>query len=532
MTRACTRPRPRPRRARPGEVGAGEVPRLVSKGQHSGRGQCARRRARSLGAPRTPAGAGATRAQVRRAGDSSPRLPRRPRPPLAPRRAAPWRGAPGTAAPARPRAGARLRAPAGSPTITRARPPPLQVHGLRGPARRARRTGPSAPASPPPNSPRAFPTRAPPPEARPPALALDQAAPAPGRSPRHRDPPRSPPRGAASGAGAGDPRRAGQSGAWGREAPALTPGRLPHAAARGFPAVSPPPRLPAQAMGTGEERSRRDRAGDGASGAAGQGLETVLVSPGLGGPRRWGDAGRPAGAGARGRAAGQCRAAGGGADGFVLELGKLDRVPVFPPDSPRSRGLCTVTGPGTHFESRGPGAEAGERRGEGAVPRGRRPAPGPPRALLLPGAFPNEVREGEVPVVVQPRFHRVPLPRPRAAGARPLHGRAARRCASRGPASPRVRGPVPEPRTRPADPPPRPAQVRAAPASCSGAGPARSPAPPLRVPGSRCGGRGGYRSPRLPGVPPSPVPAASLVPDPEATAAATGELSGSAVAAA
>lgn len=52
------------------------------------------------------------------------------------------------------------------------------------------------------------------------------------------------------------------------------------------------------------------------------------------------------------------------------------------------------------------------------------PRPGLPWVLFLPGGFPNKVREGKVPVIVQPRFDRVLVPlllRPREAGAGPLH---------------------------------------------------------------------------------------------------------------
>lgn len=50
--------------------------------------------------------------------------------------------------------------------------------------------------------------------------------------------------------------------------------------------------------------------------------------------------------------------------------------------------------------------------------------PGLPWLLFLPGAFPNKVREGKVPVIVQPRFNRVMVPlllRLHGTGASPLH---------------------------------------------------------------------------------------------------------------
>lgn len=120
--------------APPGKVGKTgavlkEVPCFVSKRQHSKRGKlevhtrrprrtldCRRRRGRRL-------------AQVRRVARS--RLPYGPRRraaarrrPLALRRAAPWRGAPGRTAAVRRRVGARRPAPAGSSTITAPRAPP------------------------------------------------------------------------------------------------------------------------------------------------------------------------------------------------------------------------------------------------------------------------------------------------------------------------------------------------------------------------------------------------------------------------
>lgn len=52
------------------------------------------------------------------------------------------------------------------------------------------------------------------------------------------------------------------------------------------------------------------------------------------------------------------------------------------------------------------------------------PWPCPLWLLFLPGGFPNKVREGKVPVVIQPRFHPVLVPlllRPRGAGAGSFH---------------------------------------------------------------------------------------------------------------
>lgn len=107
------------------------------------------------------------------------------------------------------------------------------------------------------------------------------------------------------------------------------------------------------------------------------------------------------------------------------------------------------------------------------------PRPGLPWVLLLPGGFPNKVREGKVPVIVQPRFHRVLLPRPRGAGARPLHDRAARLCASRVPVPPLL-GSLPRAAGSAWRPSPSPRSGRAGFGALLGAGPACSPAPLLR----------------------------------------------------
>lgn len=159
-------------------------------------------------------------------------------------------------------------------------------------------------------------------------------------------------------------------------------------------------------------------------------------------------------------------------------------------------------------------------RGQRSAPRSHStPRPGLPWFLFLPGGFPNKVREGKVPVIVQPRFHRVLVSRPRGAGARPLHDRAARLCPSRVPGStpagvpPSSNGlgletlPLASLRSaplrraarapgQPAAPPPSPKAALQVPR----AGPLRQPVPPrgpaqtgsysLSSPGSR-GGRGG-----------------------------------------
>lgn len=157
-----------------------------------------------------------------------------------------------------------------------------------------------------------------------------------------------------------------------------------------------------------------------------------------------------------------------------------------------------------------------ERGGDDALrdqPRaGSAPRPGQPRVPSLPGGFPHKVREGEVPVIVQPRFHRVVVPRPRGAGARPLHARAARPCASRGPVPP-LPGSLPGAAASAPRPSPAPGRVRAAPGRCAGAGPARSPAPPLRVraPGA-AGGAGAQPRLRRSGQGRLPRPLESPVP--------------------
>lgn len=137
------------------------------------------------------------------------------------------------------------------------------------------------------------------------------------------------------------------------------------------------------------------------------------------------------------------------------------------------------------------------------------PRPGLPRLLFLPGAFPNKVREGKVPVIVQPRFDRVlvPLPlRPRGAGAGPLHDQRGVSLWSAGAGFPLQLGSLPRrSRTRLETLPPSPCFSRAGfRRSCSVAGPASCRAPPLQVlTVSRCGGRGvggggGAAAPRLP----------------------------------
>ncbi|XP_055443570.1 uncharacterized protein LOC129657434 isoform X3 [Bubalus kerabau] len=114
------------------------------------------------------------------------------------------------------------------------------------------------------------------------------------------------------------------------------------------------------------------------------------------------------------------------------------------------------------------------------------PPPGLPRLLFLPGAFPNKVREGKVPVIVQPRFDRVlvPLPlRPRGAGAGPLHDQRGVSLWSAGAGFPLQLGSLPRrSRTRLETLPPSPCFSRAGfRRSCSVAGPASCRAPPLQV---------------------------------------------------
>lgn len=111
-----------------------------------------------------------------------------------------------------------------------------------------------------------------------------------GRSPPRRDPSRSPPGAGASGARASDRSARDSQGLEGARGAGTHSGK---GSARCCPGASPRSRfLPdppwqAQAKGTWEERSRRDRAGNGASGAAGKGLSTVLVSLRFRGTRRW-----------------------------------------------------------------------------------------------------------------------------------------------------------------------------------------------------------------------------------------------------
>lgn len=132
-------------------------------------------------------------------------------------------------------------------------------------------------------------------------------------------------------------------------------------------------------------------------------------------------------------------------------------------------------------------------------------------------------------MIVQPRFHRVVVPRLRGAGARALHARAARlgQCLAAA-------------RSTPAGVPPRSSGLgletlaraslgsgrlrRAAPALGQAAAPPR-----LSRSGSRCGERGRNRSRASRG--PAQTRSCGLTSaDPEAAAAATGELSGSPVA--
>lgn len=238
----------------------------------------------------------------------------------------------------------------GDPPATHSRLPPLR---------------PSASASLPPNSPRSFPTRAPLPEARPsprgqapspPSAAAaglgsgpDRAGPGVARAALDPPAPGSTPGGTARPLPEPSPRRRlgrkrerngvrarDSQGLWGARGASTHSGKAP---ARCCPGASPWSRLlpgsppwQAQARGTGEERSRQNQAGNRASGAAGKGLQTVLVSLRFRGTRRWRglEEARERGCmgasyqGMPGRPVGR-----GGTDIFVFELGKFDRTPVF-----------------------------------------------------------------------------------------------------------------------------------------------------------------------------------------------------------
>lgn len=128
--------------------------------------------------------------------------------------------------------------------------------------------------------------------------------------------------------------------------------------------------------------------------------------------------------------------------------------------------------------------------GDRDQPRSRSaPRPGLPGVLLLPAGFPNKVREGEVPVIVQPRFHRVLLPRPRGAGACPLHDSAARLCAPRVPVPPLL-GSLPRAAGSAWRPSPSPRSGRAG--FCAARAPGQPAAPPrLSVPAPGAAGGAG-----------------------------------------
>lgn len=175
--------------------------------------------------------------------------------------------------------------------------------------------------------------------------------------------------------------------------------------------------------------------------------------------------------------------------------------------------------------------------------------PGLPWVLFLPGGFSNKVREGKVPVIVQPCFDRVLIPLllllllgllllslPPEAGAGPLHGwhRAPRRLS--GTAFPPQLGSLPRKnRIRPRDPPPSSSSSRAGFwQSGWSARPASCPALPravLRAP--RCGGRGQAQL-QLPSLGSASVRLSQALESPgsKEAAAAPGKLSGSQVAAA
>lgn len=108
--------------------------------------------------------------------------------------------------------------------------------------------------------------------------------------------------------------------------------------------------------------------------------------------------------------------------------------------------------------------------------------------LFLPGGLSNKVREGKVPVIIQPRFHPVLVPlllRLHGAGARSFHGvcRGFLRLADAG--FPPGRVPLSEEQDSVRDPPPLPCSLSAKPQR-------GGPAPELAQPRPS-------RSPRFPG---------------------------------
>ena len=210
-----------------------------------------------------------------------------------------------------------------------------------------------------------------------------------------------------------------------------------------------------------------------------------------------------------------CRGWGGGGGSahkflylnFCEQVGSDPTLGVFGCTRLKSRGLYTVRS-WPYFKSTGPESggclmlKEGSSIGKREKPQVTLHAPaGSSWLLFLPGAFPNKVRGGKVPVIVQPRFDRVLVPlllRPRAAGAGPLHDKPSSP-RSAGAGFPLQLGSSPRrSRTRLETLPLRPASVGFR-RSCSGAGPASCRAPPLPVLiASRCGGRGGAAAPRLP----------------------------------
>lgn len=130
-----------------------------------------------------------------------------------------------------------------------------------------------------------------------------------------------------------------------------------------------------------------------------------------------------------------------------------------------SRGLQSALGPRSYFRSKGPGNRDclmlnqrekinGEERS--ALGHASCPWPYPLWILFLPGGFSNKVREGKVPVIIQPRFHPVLVPlllRLHGAGAGSFHGVC---CASQwlpGAGFPPGRVPLSEERDGARDPP-------------------------------------------------------------------------------
>lgn len=345
-----TAPHPAPARRARG-VGKGVLGRYLVLSPKGSIADAGRRGAAAGPRPtRTPAGAGAT-PPVRRVSGAGSLAPGRP---LAPRRAAPWRGAPRTAAAARrrgephaqpgpapppsprPRGQRRLRPfpkgrPGASPSARRSpvgAPAPHRVRGLRGPARDAL----SAPLPAPPLQPLLLPSPASVSHARPSARG---AAP-PGGQLRPRPPRPSAlapvpaelalgslrPRGTRPPRVHSTPRRSkrkevrGTAGTERDAAPALTRGRLPRAAAPGLPrrrAPSPAPRPAGPRRGDGGGARPPGPGWGWCFRSCRDGAQTVLVSP-----RRLRAPG--GGQGAREPLPGMRAAGAGPRDIFVFEL--------------------------------------------------------------------------------------------------------------------------------------------------------------------------------------------------------------------